>query len=51
MKNIMHFWKKKNDIELRVYNIDNLIIFFINIGIKILEKYDSFLQRINESKE
>ena len=44
--------EKKYDIELRVYgseekekyqyNIDNLITFFINSGIKILEKYDSF---------
>ena len=52
--------EKKYDIELRVYgseekekyqyNIDNLITFFINNGIKILEKYDSFSQIIIESK-
>jgi tetrahydromethanopterin S-methyltransferase subunit B len=52
--------EKKYDIELKVYgseekekyqyNMDNLITFFINSEIKILEKYDSFLKSINESK-
>jgi len=53
--------EKKFDIELRVYgseekekyqyNMDNLITFFINSGIKILEKYASFFRSIIESKE
>jgi len=51
--------EKKYDIELRVYgseekekyqyNIDNLITFVINSGIKILEKYDSFIQSTIET--
>ena len=53
--------EKKYDIELRVYgseekekyqyNMDNLITFFINSGIKILEKYASFSQSIIKTKE
>ena len=53
--------EKRYNVELRVYgseekevyqyNLDNLITFFINSGIKILEKYDSFIERINETKE
>ena len=53
--------EKKYNIELRVYgseekesyqyNMDNLITFFINSGIKILEKYSDFTQNIIETRE
>ena len=54
-------FEKKYNIELRVYgseekesyqyNMDNLITFFINSGIKILEKYSNFTQNIIETRE
>ena len=53
--------EKKYDIELRIYgseekekyqyNMDNLITFFINSGIKVKEKYDGILDIVKTTKK
>ena len=52
--------EKKNDIELNIYgylnkeyyqfNLDNLITFFINSGINLMEKYYFYLEELNKVK-
>ena len=52
--------EKKNDIELNIYgninkeyyqfNLDNLITFFINSGINLMEKYAFYLEELNKTK-
>jgi len=52
--------EKKNDIELNIYgyankeyyqfNLDNLITYFINSGINLMEKYSYYLEKLNKTK-
>ena len=52
--------EKKHDIELNIYgygskenykfNLDNLITFFINSGINLMEKYFFYLEELNKKK-
>ena len=52
--------EKKNNIELNIYgyaskesyqfNLDNLITFFINSGINLMENYPFYLEKLNKAK-